>query len=100
MTNENLRVFPDILAVDPSGCGCTECSIGEYVNEDAWAEKANAYDVAAILNGDVKNNTHNSTFDLVMGTYFSDYEVREFVRKLKEKIERDFDDIDLEDMLP
>lgn len=100
MTNENLRAFPDILAVDPSTCGCTECIIGEYVNEDEWLEKANVYDVAAIVSGDVGNNTYNSTFDLVMGNYFSDYKIQDFIRKLKEQIEHEFKVMNLDNMLP
>lgn len=98
--DEYAKKFPDILAVDPTGCGCTECIIGEYVNEDEWVANATVYDVAAVVSGDVGNNTLNSTFDLIMTTYFTDYRIQDFVRSLKDELEREFQRINLDRMLP
>lgn len=42
-----------ILAVDPAGCGCTECLTGEYVPlQDATKEH-----VIAVARGDLRDNT-------------------------------------------
>lgn len=41
-------------AIDPSGCGCTECIVGEYVNLDHATNK----DVHRLLLGEVSDNTY------------------------------------------
>ena len=48
--------FP--TAVDPIGCGCNECITGEYVPFD----KAKSDVLAALLHGDIKNNTGLTTY--------------------------------------
>jgi hypothetical protein len=64
--------YPDILAVDPDGCGCTECIIGEYVPQNQWIQNANLLDVVRLLRGDVRNNTYNEdSYDLVMNGLYS-----------------------------
>jgi len=42
-----------VIAIDPSGCGCTECMVGEYVPLD----QATAEQVVDMLAGSVRNNT-------------------------------------------
>ncbi|MER5891114.1 hypothetical protein ABT160_45500 [Streptomyces sp. NPDC001941] len=42
-----------ITAVDPPGCGCTECLTGQY----APLDQATAQDIAALLSGQVSNHT-------------------------------------------
>ncbi|MFJ5951364.1 hypothetical protein [Streptomyces noursei] len=42
-----------LIAVDPPGCGCTECIIGQYVPLD----RATPEDIAAMLNGRLFNHT-------------------------------------------
>ena len=77
--------FPDILAVDPSDCGCTECIVGEYVPETQWAENALPGDVIAVLNGTVKINSYpEDPYQFVTYAHFSNPETKEFVRKIDE----------------
>jgi len=78
--SEITRAFPNILAVDPMGCGCTECIIGEYVPQGQWGAKANAADLAAVLRGDVRNNTYDSLYELVIGNSYSTLSASEFQR--------------------
>jgi len=85
------KAYPDILAVDPYNCGCTECIIGEYVNENVWVKNATAADVAAVLSGDVRNNTYSSLFDLVFTSSFSDSSATDFVRRLKVEFENELE---------
>lgn len=40
-------------AIDPKGCGCTECIIGEYVPMD----EASALEWLRVLTGDIDNHT-------------------------------------------
>ena len=40
------------VAVDPHGCGCTECLIGQYVPE----ERATPAQLVAVLTGEIGNN--------------------------------------------
>ena len=42
------------LAIDPEGCGCTECIIGEYVP----LEQVTSTEVARLLLGTIGNHTH------------------------------------------
>ena len=56
---DDTPAFPDILAVDPKGCGCTECATGEYVNEDTYTEQATKGDLLRLINGEVGLNTYN-----------------------------------------
>jgi hypothetical protein len=42
-----------VLAIDPYDCGCTECLVGEYVPLRA----ATAMQIAALLRGELGNNT-------------------------------------------
>ena len=40
-------------AIDPIGCGCTECMTGEYLSLDMTRE----YQLAALLRGEIADNT-------------------------------------------
>jgi len=63
--------YPDILAVDPDGCGCTECLIGEYVPQNQWVQNANLLDVLRLLRDEVRNNTYTpDTYELVMSDLY------------------------------
>lgn len=42
-----------LLAIDPSGCGCTECLSGEYKPLDQATDE----DIAALLGGVLSDNT-------------------------------------------
>ena len=46
-----------VRAIDPPGCGCTECIIGEYVPLD----RATPKQVARMLRGKIANNLSSST---------------------------------------
>jgi len=97
--DKNDRAFPDILAVDPVGCGCTECIIGEYVNEDIWTSRATAADLAAVLSGEVGNNTSSSLFRLVLTNYFSEKSANDFVELLQEELELELPRINTDNIL-
>lgn len=43
-----------LVAIDPVGCGCTECLIGEYVPLDS----ARSSDIQRLLRGEIHDNTH------------------------------------------
>jgi hypothetical protein len=45
------------IAIDPPGCGCTECIIGEYVPLD----EATPAQIADLLAGRIVDNTNSST---------------------------------------
>jgi len=49
---------PARLAIDPVGCGCTECLIGEYVP----LECATADDVTALLTGQIADHSESTWF--------------------------------------
>lgn len=93
------KAFPDILAVDPTGCGCTECIIGEYVQYDIWEKKATAADVAAFLTGDVRNNTYDSTLEIILRSWFDEESANEFVRRFKEDLDRNLSSYYIDDIL-
>ena len=50
---------PKPWAIDPVGCGCTECIVGEYVPQE-WADKS-AW--LRVLMGDIDNHTYMSDED-------------------------------------
>lgn len=81
MTDFDKRSFPDVLAVDPNGCGCTECLIGEYVPFERWVALATPGDVKALMVGDVKNNTYDYLRNItVMGAYeYSDRDTKDYL---------------------
>lgn len=54
----------DFIAVDPVGCGCTECLIGEYIPYDKWSTQATVDDVNNLLSGSVGNNTNRPSFQI------------------------------------
>lgn len=41
------------IAIDPAGCGCTECITGEYIPLDA----ASSTDILKLVRGGIGNNT-------------------------------------------
>ena len=91
--------YPNILAVDPTDCGCTECLIGEYVPSGMWAIFANAADVAAVLSGKVHNNGYETLHDLVFRTSFGDDTAVRFVKNAQEKLIELAHLIDLEEIV-
>ncbi|MGW3308243.1 hypothetical protein ACWDG9_16840 [Streptomyces sp. NPDC001073] len=54
-----------LIAIDPPGCGCTECMTGEYVP----LNRATPDQVAALLNGTLRNHLHSGTKLLVNVVY-------------------------------
>ena len=95
MTNSG-KAFPDILAVDPTGCGCTECIIGEYVPQEIWEEKATAADLAAVLTGEVSNHTSQSLLYLVITNVFRTKSADEFQRVWIEEFDRAIGNINID----
>ena len=77
------RYFPKALAVDPSGCGCTECLIGEYVPSETWFALATPEDVKALLDSEVGNNTYYGLEDLLQSYNYNRSETKEFLREFE-----------------
>jgi hypothetical protein len=46
----------EVLAIDPTGCGCTECLVGEYVPFDRATRKQ----LKQMRKGKIGNNTYLS----------------------------------------
>jgi len=90
------RFNDDYMAVDPDGCGCTECLIGEYIPEQNWTPYATAGDVAAVVRGDISNHTHGTDFGLVFHTSFSDREAANLVTALEEEFDEHISSLNLE----
>jgi hypothetical protein len=42
-----------VIAIDPTGCGCTECVVGEYVPFNRATKKQ----LRQMLKGKIRNNT-------------------------------------------
>lgn len=53
------------VAVDPVGCGCTECGIGEYVP----LERAGAATMARLVVGDIANHTGYESAEEVLAAW-------------------------------
>lgn len=56
--------FPGALAVDPEGCGCTECIVGEYVPEERFILSASSADLRDFASGKLGNNTYGHVKDV------------------------------------
>jgi hypothetical protein len=50
------------IAIDPAGCGCTECLTGEYVPLD----QATDAQLAAMLRGEIRDNTNTGELEIVV----------------------------------
>jgi DNA-binding PadR family transcriptional regulator len=50
------------IAIDPYGCGCTECITGEYVP----LERATDAQLAAMLRGEIRDNTSAGELEIVV----------------------------------
>jgi hypothetical protein len=82
---DDTPAFPDIRAVDPKGCGCTECATGEYVNEDTYVAQATKGDLLRLINGEVGLNTYSD--DLGRFIFWSSFDTdsaRKFTDELQE----------------
>ena len=93
------RNLPNILAVDPRNCGCNECSFNEYIPEQEWFKQAGVEDVVALLNGEIGNNTYSEdSYSLVVESigYYDDYEVKDFIQRIRDQIIKDFALLDFE----
>lgn len=77
------RHFPDVLAVDPKDCGCTECLIGEYVPLVKWFASALPGDVIALIEDEVGNNTHYGLAGLLESYSYSVQETKDFLREFE-----------------
>jgi len=80
------RNLPKVEAVDPTGCGCTECLIGEYLQEEFWYHRANRADVIALLRGEVRNNTYYPLARLLDPYYYTDEDVKEMLIQVREEL--------------
>lgn len=58
---------PPPLVVDPIGCGCTECIVGEYIPADCLSPSA----LALIASGYPFRDNSNGDIDLVMYEYLA-----------------------------
>jgi len=100
MLEDDKKAFPEILAVDPEGCGCTECLVGEYVNEKEYLARATAGDLISIANGEVQLNTYNeSTLDFFLNNSFNTLSAQNFVTRLKDKLEELLQEMDASELL-
>jgi len=57
------------VAIDPPGCGCTECMTGEYVP----LERASAAQILDLFRGRLRDNTDHTVFTLVVNANEGDY---------------------------
>ena len=62
----------DVLAIDPSGCNCTECLTGEYVPLD----RATNAQIAKMLAGGIRDNTGGNWHAYSQITFTDGYIVR------------------------
>jgi hypothetical protein len=93
---ENKRAFPDILAVDPRGCGCNECSFYEYVPFERFIASANAYDLEAFASGEISNNTYErSTLHVILNTSWDTESATEWVEQFILKLSEDLPSLNL-----
>jgi hypothetical protein len=82
---DDTPAFPDILAVDPRGCGCNECATGEYVNEDTYTERATKGDLLRLINGEVGLNTYSDNLGrFIFWSSFDTDSARKFTDELQE----------------
>ena len=51
-----------VIAVDPVGCGCLECEVGEYVAFD----NATSDQIISMIRGDIANHTDFGTVEEVL----------------------------------
>jgi hypothetical protein len=78
------KAYKKILAVDPAGCGCTECIVGEYVPADQWKWQATDGDIKALLLQRVANHTDVDLTALIEETEFSDDSALRFQKYIKD----------------
>lgn len=82
---DDTPAFPDIRAVDPHNCGCTECMTGEYVNENTYKDSATKGDLLRLLNGEVRLNTYNEDLGVfIFLSIFDTDSARKFVEELQD----------------
>ncbi len=91
MSENETRQFPDLYAVDPHDCGCTECLIGEYVPQPVFESRATVADVKALIAGEIGNNTYSKLYDLTVNNYwsYSNEDTKEFLQRLAEHMQSD-----------
>jgi hypothetical protein len=78
------RISDSYVAVDPVGCGCTECLIGEYIPYDRWREEGGIGDVAAVFNGNISNHSNYSDFNFAFNSPRFDPEINQFIEGVKD----------------
>jgi hypothetical protein len=57
------------VAIDPPGCGCTECLTGEYVP----LERATHAQILKLFAGRLRDNTGDTYFEVVVHVNDGDY---------------------------
>jgi len=77
--------FPDALAIDPEDCGCTECIIGEYINENRFAAFATKGDLIRVVTGDIKFHFDTTAAEFIFNRTHETASARDFVRELQEQ---------------
>lgn len=92
------RAYPNVKAVDPYSCICTECAVYDHVAERFWVSYALPADIKAFIRGDIKNNTNDTVFWVVCENYYEAEETQIFIQKLKERVAENFLEIELENL--
>jgi hypothetical protein len=85
------KYYPDILAVDPEDCGCTECIVKEYIPVNTYVMNAKVADVVAFIQGDVSNHTYFKDtvhFFEDYGDAFEDESAKKLIKEFLDEVNR------------
>ena len=79
-----LPAFPDLFAIDPRGCGCTECLVRTYVPEEDFLLDANKGDMLRLMRGEIRFNYSGETVTSFMfSNSFETESARDFISEIQ-----------------